>query len=62
MQESAHFIKAHLQTGAMILDESIDNDISDIIVNQKIPYLKIEELHYLRDPEKIKKILFKRKI
>ena len=26
LQESAHFIKAHLQTGAMILDESIDND------------------------------------
>ena len=37
------FYKSALQTGAMILDESIDNDISDIIVNQKIPYLKIEE-------------------
>ena len=62
LNESAFFIKSYLEQGAMIFDESITPEIPDVIVKQKIPYLNVDELKYLSDPERIRKILLKRKL
>jgi predicted transcriptional regulator len=62
LNESAIFIKSYLEKGAMIFDDTITPEIPDIIVEKKIPYLRVDELKYLNDPEQIRKILLKRKI
>lgn len=62
LNESAIFIKSYLEKGAMIFDDSITPEIPDVIVEKKIPYLRVDELKYLNDPDQIRKILLKRKI